>query len=144
MEHYAAILNLEDADSYCLQQDELFDHEVQGTVSRSILLGHGQTEHAALTVALNTLQDNGMLKTYKCEFGADGILKSGSGREALRHLWLYDKKMERAQDFTLCPDIPVLWLFVASTIFQKKRQRNCPFLSAPCLTWTNKERWKHG
>lgn len=92
MEHYAAILNLEDADSYCLQQDELFDHEVQGTVSRSILLGHGQTEHAALTVALNTLQDNGMLKTYKCEFGADGILKSGSGREALRHLWLYDKK----------------------------------------------------
>lgn len=91
MEHYAAILNLEDADSYCLQQDELFDHEVQGTVSRSILLGHGQTEHAALTVALNTLQDNGMLKTYKCELGAGNILESSSGKNALRHLWLYDE-----------------------------------------------------
>ena len=102
MEHYAAILNLEDADSYCLQQDELFDHEVQGTVSRSILLGHGQTEHAALTVALSTLQENGMLKTYKCEEAVGDILKSSSGKKALRHLWLYgDDKRTETKCFSL-------------------------------------------
>ncbi len=92
MNHYAAILNLEDADSYCLQQDELFDPEIQATVSRSILLGYGQTEYAALTAALNTLQDNGMLKVHKCELGAGNILESSSGKDALRHLWLHDEK----------------------------------------------------
>ena len=83
MEHYAAILNLEDVDSYCLQRDELFDPEIQDTVSRSVLLGYGQTEYAALTAALNALQDNGMLKTYKCELGAGNILESSSGKNAL-------------------------------------------------------------
>lgn len=90
MNHYAAILNLEDADSYCLLPDDLFEEHIQGTLSRSILLGHGQTEYAAMMDALHTLQDNGMLKTYECEPGVDRILKNISGKKALRHLWLYD------------------------------------------------------
>lgn len=90
MNHYAAILNLEDADSYCLLPDDLFEKDIQGTLERSILLGHGQTEYAAMMDAFHTLQDNGMLKTYECKFGADCILKNSSGKKALRHLWLYD------------------------------------------------------
>ena len=90
MNHYAAILNLEDADSYCLQHDDLFEEDIQGTLEHSILLGHGQTEYAAMMDAFRTLQDNGMLKTYECKFGADCILKNSSGTKALRHLWLYD------------------------------------------------------
>lgn len=91
MDLYAAILNLEDADSHCLQQDELFDQELQTTVLRSVLLGHGQTEDMALTAAFSTLQDNGMLKVHKCASGVDNILEYNSGKDALRHLWLYDK-----------------------------------------------------
>ena len=79
MNHYAAILNLEDADSYCLQHDDLFEEDIQGTLEHSILLGHGQTEYAAMMDAFRTLQDNGMLKTYECKFGADCILKNSSG-----------------------------------------------------------------
>lgn len=96
MEHYVTLLNLEDADSHCLQLDELFNYDLQPTVLRSILLGYGQTEYAALTVALSTLQENGMLKTYKCEEAVGDILKSSSGKKALRHLWLYgdDKRTE--------------------------------------------------
>lgn len=91
MNLYAAILNLEDVDSHCLQQDELFDRELQTTVLRSVLLGHGQTEDEALTAAFSTLQNNGMLKIHKCSSGVDSILESSSGKDALRHLWLYDK-----------------------------------------------------
>ena len=95
MNHYAAILNLEDAASYCLQHDDLFEMDIQGTLERSILLGHGQTEYAAMMDAFCTLQDNGMLKTYECEPGVDRILKNISGRKALRHLWLYDVEDKR-------------------------------------------------
>lgn len=90
MNYYAAILNLEDASSCCPQHDELFEEDIQGTLSRSILLGHGQTEYAAMMDALHTLQDNGILKTYECAPGAERILKVRSGKNALRHLWLHD------------------------------------------------------
>lgn len=107
MEHYVTLLNLEDADSYCLQLDELFNYDLQPTVLRSILLGYGQTEYAALTVALSTLQENGMLKTYKCEEAVGDILKSSSGKKALRHLWLYGATIrERRLSVSLCPAIP--------------------------------------
>ena len=90
MNHYAAILNLDEAAFHCLTPDELFDQDIQSTLSRSVLLGHGQTEYTALLNALNTLQDNGILKTYECESGADCILKNSTGKKALRHLWLCD------------------------------------------------------
>ena len=102
MEHYVTLLNLEDADSHCLQLDELFNYDLQPTVLHSILLGYGQTEYASLTVALSTLQENGMLKTYKCEEAVGDILKSSSGKKALRHLWLYgDDKRTETKCFSL-------------------------------------------
>ncbi len=103
MNHYAVILNLEDAGSYCLQHDELFEEDIQGTLSRSILLGHGQTEDAAMIDALHTLQNNGMLKTYECESGVDWILESNSGKKALRHLWLYDADDEKKPTLSALP-----------------------------------------
>ena len=89
MEYYATILNLEDADSFCLQPEELFEHTLQATVSRFVLLGYGQNKHASMAIALQTLQNNGLLKTYKCASTACNILESTSGKNALRHLWLY-------------------------------------------------------
>lgn len=103
MNHYAAILNLEEADSYCLQQDELFDHELQSTLSHSLFLGYGQTEYTALTAALRTLQDSGILKTYKCGLGADTILESCAGKNALRHLWLYNENNGKKRKLCALP-----------------------------------------
>ncbi|MFR0873718.1 MAG: hypothetical protein ACLSHC_03030 [Bilophila wadsworthia] len=56
MNHYAAILNLRMPLPIVCNMMTSLEKDIQGTLERSILLGHGQTEYAAMMDAFHTLR----------------------------------------------------------------------------------------